>query len=75
MTDPEVFPPNIDMTEFFATAVIQCALDPETKERAFEDDDIAWLRDKNPDVLQRLGTEIMELSAIGEEALAEAKKD
>jgi len=55
--------------------ISQTCYDPDSGERAFEDDDQQWLFDKNARVVNDLANACMAASGLTEEAAGEAGKD
>ena len=57
--------------------LVKCVYDPATRERVFEDtaEDIAILRDKSGQVIERLLLSVIRLSGLDKEAVDEEKKD
>lgn len=55
--------------------ISQTCYDPESGERAFEDDDQQWLFDKNARVVNDLANACMTASGLTEEAVGDAGKD
>ena len=55
--------------------ISQTCYDPDSGERAFEDDDQQWLFDKNARVVNDLANACMEASGLSDEAVDEAGKD
>ena len=55
--------------------ISQTCYDPDSGERAFEDDDQQWLFDKNARVVNDLANACMAASGLTEEAVGDAGKD
>lgn len=72
--DPDGDVAVLDKTSMGPALVIACAHDPATRERAFVDDDMVWLKTKNGAVVDRIAKVCMPLVGFGPEPAVEAGK-
>lgn len=66
---------RINYPALYPTAIIECAYDPETGERIFNDDDEPIINQKSGKALERLASVAMRLSGMSEDSEKEAGND
>lgn len=66
---------DADIRSIYPEMVVRCTFDPETGERVFGDDDIAFINSRPANLVDKLAVPAMELSGMADDAVEdEAKK-
>jgi hypothetical protein len=64
-----------DIVKAYPQIIQHCAFDPETKERIFDESDVDALSEKNGNALDKIVTEVIELSSLTQKSVDEAGKN